>query len=107
MTRSERIVVSPFTLPTLERVEDGLPLLFARLEFGGVVAIDEDATEDANQEAGEECVDVGHGIRLREFSEEGGELGLKFRDAFRVGLLGGLDLIGHGDKVLVRHLGVT
>lgn len=55
-----KLVFTVLRLPTLERVDDGLPLLFARLEFGGVVAIDEDATEDADQEAGEEGNDVGH-----------------------------------------------
>ena len=60
MTKSERIVVCPFTLPTLQRVEDGLALVLGGLEGRGVFAVDEQTSGNADQEPGEEEDEVGH-----------------------------------------------
>jgi hypothetical protein len=54
MTKSERIVVSPFTLTTLERVEDGLAFVLGGLEAVGVLAIDEQTSDEADEESGDE-----------------------------------------------------
>ena len=43
---------------------------------------------------------------LREFCEEGFDLGFQFGDAIGVRLDGFGRLIGYGDEILVRHLGV-
>ena len=64
MTKSGRMMVSPLGSATLQRVDDGLALGFGGLEFVEVLAVDEETTEDADEQAGEEGVDVGHGIRL-------------------------------------------
>ena len=54
-------------------------------ELGGFASVlaEDESTGDKADEEGEE---VGHG--LRKFSEEGFDLGLKFRDAVGLGLLG-------------------
>jgi hypothetical protein len=47
---------------------------------------------------------------LRKFSEEGFDLGFKFRDAVGVRLLGHDrlgDVLGDGEQILVRHLSVA
>ena len=82
-----------------------LALVLGGLEGGGVFAVDEQTSDDADQEPGEEQDKVGH--RLEKFSQKGCELGLEFSDAFRVRLLGRLDLVGHADEILVGHLGVA
>ena len=70
-----------------------------------MLAVDEQASDETDEEAGDEEDEVGH--RLGKFSEEGGELGFEFRDPLGVGLDGRLGLVGDGDEILVRHLGVA
>lgn len=71
MTRSSRIA-----LLALEGVEDALRLGFEGRGLGGVVAED----KGTGDEADEEGEDVGD-HELREFGEEGFELGLELGDA--------------------------
>ena len=70
-----------------------------------MLAVDEQASDETDEEAGGEEDEVGH--RLGKFSEEGGELGFEFRNPLGVGLLRRLDLVGHADEILVGHLGVA
>jgi hypothetical protein len=70
-----------------------------------VLSVDEESSDETDEEAGDEQDEVGH--RLGKFSDEGGELGLKFRDPLGVGLDGRLGLVGDADEILVRHLGVA
>lgn len=90
---------------TLQRVDDGLAFVLGGLEAVGVLAVDEQASDETDEEAGDEEDEVGH--RLGKFSEEGGELGFEFRDPLGVGLGGRLGLIGDADEIFVGHLGVT
>lgn len=69
-----------------------------------MLAVNEQASDETDEEAGDEEDEVGH--KLGEFSEEGGELGLKFRDPLGVRLDWLGDLVGNGDEILVGHLGV-
>jgi hypothetical protein len=70
-----------------------------------VLAVDEQASDETDEEAGDEEDEVGH--RLGKFSEEGRELGFKFRDPFGVRLDGFGRLVGHADEILVGHLCVA
>jgi hypothetical protein len=90
MTKSERIVVCPFTLPTLQRVEDGLALVLGGLEGGGVFAVDEQTSDGADQEPGDEEDKVGHRLRGFGFLDDDG------RAKVNGGLFGGED----GDAIL-------
>ena len=70
-----------------------------------MLAVDEQASDETDEEAGGEEDEVGH--RLGEFSEEGGELGFEFRDPLGVGLDWFGRLVGDADEILVGHLGVA
>jgi hypothetical protein len=100
-----KLVLTVLRSATLQRVDDGLALVLGGLDAVGVLSVNEKASDETDEEAGDEEDEVGH--RLGKFSEEGGELGLEFRDPLGVGLGGGLGLVGDADEILVGHLGVT
>ena len=85
MTKSERIVVSPFTLPTLQRVDEMLALVLGGLEGRGVFAVDEQTSDGADQEPGDEQDEVGHRLRGFGFLDDDG------RAKVNGGLFGGED----------------
>jgi hypothetical protein len=99
------MMVCPLRSATLERVDDGLALILGGLEAVGVLAVDEQTSNETDEEAGDEKDKVGH--RLGKFSEEGLDLGFQFRDPLGVGLDGFGRLVGHADEILVGHLGVA
>ena len=70
-----------------------------------MLAVYKQTSDETDEEAGGEEDEVGH--RLGKFSEEGGELGFEFRDPLGVGIGGRLGHVGHGDEILVRHLGIA
>ena len=100
-----KLVLTVLRSATLERVDDGLALVLGGLEAVGVLAVDEEASDETDEEAGDEEDEVGH--RLGKFSEEGGELGFEFRDPFGVRLDRFGSLVGHAYQIFFCHLGVA
>jgi hypothetical protein len=100
-----KLVLTVLRSATLERVDDGLALVLGGLDAVGVLSVNEKASDETDEEAGDEEDEVGH--RLGKFSEEGGELGFEFRDPLGVSLDGFGRLVGHADEILVGHLGVA